>query len=256
MKHGSLALFAVLCLGCKIGPAHAEPAKNMNGLDSAQASVRIEGNMLRLHLPANATPHHPSPKSLPRSSQEWLDQMLDSSRHGTAFKDPQAFVEWLDAITEPQFMTALATASIDPKTYPRALNTLIRPETARNWAEFTNPLLYLRWMMTGSNPDFYNAIIERLADPGKTKRWAQYSTTSGPVAPLLKAGTPDLLHKSLVTAAPETIAPMAKMANPGTLITWVGGFVDGVAHPARFQTNWQRLPAGQPPAISAPTYRY
>lgn len=191
--------------------------------------------MLRLHLPASVVALQPSRKALPRSSQEWLDQMLDSSRNGAAFKDPQAFVEWLDAITEPQFMTALATATIDPKTYPRALSTLIRPETARNWAEFTNPLLYLRWMVTGTNPDFYNAIIERLADPEKAKRWAQYGAGTNQTAPLFKTGVADYLGKPPRNAALEENSSTAHGAEPSTL---------GQA--------WQRLPV----TPTATTYRY
>lgn len=211
-------MICALCAGLLTAPAHAETPARASEKARAPATVRVDGDMLRLHLPASIASLQPSRKDLPRSSQEWLDQMLDSTRNGAAFKDPQAFVEWLDAITEPQFMTALATATIDPKTYPRALSTLIRPETARNWAEFTNPLLYLRWMVTGTNPDFYNAIIERLADPEKAKRWAQYGTGGNPDAPLFKTGATE----------PNTTAPMTSIQ------------------------AWQRLPVTPPAA----TYRY
>jgi hypothetical protein len=222
MKPRLLSLVYALLAGITVTPVQAETPGRAADKARPAGNIRIEGEMLRLHLPASTAAMQPSRLALPRSSQEWLDQMLDSSRNGAAFKDPEAFVEWLDAITEPQFMTALATATIDPKTYPRALSSLIRPETARNWAEFTNPLLYLRWMITGANPDFYNAIIERLADPEKAKRWAQYTTSTHPLATPFKSGSTDYSGK-----------PHA-------------------ADSANLGASWQRLPA----TPAATTYRY
>lgn len=153
--------------------------------DGVTPKIASEGEMVRLHLPARPTTGHPSRADLPRTPRDWLERMLDSTRHGIAFKDPQAFVEWLDAMTEPQFMTALATTTLESNSYQKSLQNLIRPETARNWAEFSNPILYMRWMITGSNPDFYKAIIERLVDPEKIARWVHYGSTWGPVAPAL-----------------------------------------------------------------------
>jgi hypothetical protein len=204
------------------------------------AEVFVDGDMLRLRLPEDSKPFIPGHKELPRSSREWLERMLDSSRNGVAFKDPQAFIEWLDAITEPQFMTALATASLDPGTYNKALNRLIRPETARNWAEFTNPLLYMRWMMTGANPDFYNAIIERLSDPGKARRWAQSVGEANPSTSTMKTVTQPAASEKVIT--------------PVDYAAWASAFVSGVLHPSSEVQAWKRLPASSQPV--SPVRRY
>lgn len=242
MRRRYTVLLVVLCIMPLAGFASAETRKPHaeNEPRPTDGQLQIDGDMLRLRMPRGMQSTQPARKTLPRSSQEWLAQMLDSSRHGVAFKDPQAFVEWLDAITEPQFMTALATASADPNTYTSTLNTMIRPETARNWAEFTNPLLYLRWMLTGSNPDFYNAIVERLVDPGKAARWARFGDTARSTSPAFKV------------SSPETMIPWAKMANPQTYVSWLNEFALGATSPDTPLPAWSRLP--KPP--TTPIYRY
>lgn len=111
------------------------------------------------------------PSALPASPQAWLAQMLDARRNGAAFKDPAVFVEWLDAVTEPRFMTAMAAAALDPATYPKALADAVDPASVRNWAAFTDPRLYLRWLFASSQPSFQQAIASRLGDPAKLRRW-------------------------------------------------------------------------------------
>jgi hypothetical protein len=248
-------MLLVLINACTLS-AWAAPNPGRDHQDRGQVSVHVEGDMLRLRLPSGLPAQHPMVEMLPRSSQAWLDQMLDTTRNGAAFKDPQAFVEWLDAITEPQFMTALATASISPDKYHRALSALVRPETARNWAEFTNPLLYLRWMLTGTQPDFYNAIIERLAEPGKAKRWAQFGIQPDATLSMRKAGQPEQIQKSLAASGPEMLEPMATLASPGTYLAWLANFADAAIHPRDPRAEWRQLPALSATDKAAPRYRY
>jgi len=59
---------------------------------------------------------------MPGTPAEWLARMIDPTRNGLIVKRPQLFAEWLDAVTEPRVMTALATLVLDPETYPRTLN--------------------------------------------------------------------------------------------------------------------------------------
>lgn len=174
-----ISLVSMLSIGLPL------PASAAENKDDLAPRIVSEGEMLRLRLPERPSSGHILRPDLPQTSREWLDRMLDATRHGIAFKDPQAFVEWLDAMTEPQFMTALAAAAQDSNTYHKSLQTFMQPETARNWAEFSNPVLYMRWMLTGSNPDFYKAIIERMADPEKIARWVRYGSGGGPLAPTL-----------------------------------------------------------------------
>lgn len=107
----------------------------------------------------------------PQGSEAWLRRMLDPTRNGLALKHPRLFADWLDAVTEPQFMTALATVALTPETYPHLLGRLLDPATVRNWAEFVDPWLYLQWMLAGLDPGFHVNLWTRLADPDKTRRW-------------------------------------------------------------------------------------
>lgn len=112
-----------------------------------------------------------SGEEVPQTPQDWLKRMMDPSRNGLALKHPQLFVEWLDAITEPQFMTALATVALSPEAYAQSLSKLMDPATARNWSEFVDPYLYMQWILAGLDPRFYQSIAHRLGAPDKLRRW-------------------------------------------------------------------------------------
>lgn len=171
---------------------------------------------------------------MPATPEAWLAQMLDARRNGAAFKDPAAFAEWLDAVTEPRFMTALATVAADPATYPKVLSDAIDPAAARNWSEFTDPQLYLRWMLASASPAFQQAIISRMTDPAKMKHWL------------------DAMNR------PEAYAPMLAglgKAPPATAMAWFAAMASRVGQPGGDQA-WLKLPADSAPASTAVRYRY
>lgn len=244
----TLAAYSIVGAGLAV----AEPGQTAIG--KGKTSVALEGEMLRLKLPKANRPGPVQSQSLPRSSQEWAEQMLDPSRAHTVFKDSQSFVEWLDAITEPQFMTALATTAIDPKVYAEALSKITRPETVRSWAEFTDPILYLRWLATGTNPDFYKAIVERLASPGKSARWVQFGATAGPMLPMLKTATSADYPRRWLESGGDIGRAAANFAQPPTWTSWAAGMALGMADQAAKLNEWQRL--ADPAMANTPRYRY
>lgn len=113
---------------------------------------------------------------------EWLTRRVELSRSGRAMTRPQLFAEWLDAVTEPRFMTALATVAWDRGTFPRTMNRLADPATGRNWAEFVDPEVFMRWVVAGMDPDLYQAVFQHMFDPQKYLRWAAYSGYPRPAA--------------------------------------------------------------------------
>jgi len=125
-------------------------------------------------LDISALPGAGRDEGVPNTPAEWLARMIDPTRNGLVVKRPQLFAQWLDAVTEPRFMTALATVAMDPGTYPRTLNRLADPGTARNWAEFIDPEVLMRWMAAGMDPKLYQAVFQHMFDPGKYLRWATY----------------------------------------------------------------------------------
>ena len=177
-------LTVALAFGLSAG-AHAKPGDAAASPGLAVKSVKqADGSVMeRLALFDGGDAAPASDGLVPQGSEAWLRRMLDPTQNGLALKYPELFAEWLDAITEPQFMTALATVAMTPETYPRAMGKLIDPATVRNWAEFVDPYLYMRWMIAGFDPKFYQTILNRLGDPEKAKRWgAALTGESGAVA--------------------------------------------------------------------------
>lgn len=88
----------------------------------------------------------------------------------------EAFAAWLDVVTEPRFMTALASVALQPGGHPKRLAKAIDPAAVRNWAEFTDPLLCLRRVLAGSDPALQRAIMGNVTDPDKMPRWLEAGT--------------------------------------------------------------------------------
>jgi len=72
--------------------------------------------------------------------------------------------EWLEAVTEPRFMTALASVAMEPGVATKALNKPIDPALVRNWAEFIDPNLYMRWIAVGVDSRYSQAILKQTPD--------------------------------------------------------------------------------------------
>lgn len=187
-------------------------------------------------------------RALPATPEAWLSQMLDAKKNGAAFKDPAAFAEWLDAITEPRFMTALAAVAVDPATYPKVLADAVDPQAARNWAEFTDPQLYLRWVFASSSPAFQQAIVRKLTDPGKTARWIDALSRPDAYAALSAgfARAPGAWMNAAMS--PASYAPMLGAAQPATPVAWFGALAEGIA-----KQDWRTLPAEK---LTGVRYRY
>lgn len=153
MPRTPVFLYALWGLLAGASLAQAEP------LRQAQFSTRIEGEMLRIALP-NPTPP-------PKASRARLDEIIASSCLAATRKDPRFILAWLEVALEPRVMTALAsTPSVGGVT----------PETARNVAEFSDPVLYLRWLLTGTDPVYFKAIVERVeaqnaVDASERRAW-------------------------------------------------------------------------------------
>lgn len=89
-------------------------------------------------------------------------------------RNSQLMDQWLDAVTEPRFMTALATVALSPGSGSRELNKTIDPTNVRNWAEFVDPDLYLRWKSFGLDPRLNQAIHNRAQDTGSAPVWVAF----------------------------------------------------------------------------------
>jgi hypothetical protein len=171
-----IAWAGLLCCSALQAEANADIESAIPAKRSIQVVTRSDGSVLdRLALPAASK--NPTQKSttrhiaLPASPEAWLARMMDPTKNGLAAKNPELFAEWLDAVTEPRFMTALASVAMTPDTYSKTLGQAIDPAAVRNWAEFADPQIYFRWMAAGLDPRFYQAVFNRMTDSGKLRRW-------------------------------------------------------------------------------------
>jgi hypothetical protein len=164
----------LLLLGLAWG-AHAEP-----GPDSAQNgkpsrfSINLikqpDGSVIeRLDLSALGVGRE---AGIPGTPAEWLLRIVAMTRNGVVKNRPQLFAEWLDTITEPRSMTALATVAVEPSAFPRTLSRLPDPAAASKWAELVDPEVFMRWVAAGMDPNLYQAVFQHMFDPKKYLRWA------------------------------------------------------------------------------------
>jgi hypothetical protein len=187
MKHRKLiALVSLICcsvpwveahagigIGMLLEPTHASASKKpLKRL--TESVVRPDGRVVDRLAEFNSAKSISSGDhqgAVPATPEAWLSRMLDPTKNGLVAKHPELLAEWLDAITEPRFMTALASVAMSPDTYANTLGKMVDPATVRNWSELADPQIMLRWMMVGSDPAFYKAIYDRMTDSSKLRRW-------------------------------------------------------------------------------------
>lgn len=231
MIFGTRHVAVLLLLGMAWGARAESGADFAQKKKPAKFSVNVvkqkDGSVIE-RLDLSAMPGAGRDEGVPGTPAEWLARMIDPTRNGLIVKRPQLLAEWLDAVTEPRFMTALATVALDPGTLPRTLNRLADPATARNWAEFVDPEVFMRWMAAGMDPQLYQAVFQHMFDPKKYLRWAAY------------AGHPQ------INALPTTESNAQAVQNPS-------------GH-AAIQEGWLQLPSREPRAnpwlASSNAYRY
>lgn len=193
---GRLALvFTLFALGLSLDVQAANDAvrPRVNAAKKAQKFVvkkvrRKDGSvMVRLDLPVNqiqrvsATAGNPADATAPAPA--------NPDRAGSQAKDTQVMSQWLDAVTEPRFMTALATVALEPGSDAHVLNQGIDPAKVRNWAEFVDPDLYLRWKTGNLDPRVNRAILRHTPELQALPIWIGFALALD-VPAEARSGTP------------------------------------------------------------------
>lgn len=150
-------------------PARA-PAKAVKPAKLAVKKVRQRDGsiVVRLDMPAKASPMKATSG---QGASGFLQERPRNPEDIERAKNAQLMDQWLDAVTEPRFMTALAGVATNPGADPKALSQAIDPSNVRNWSEFVDPDLYLRWMAGSMEPKFKQAIHNRLPDTQAQQLW-------------------------------------------------------------------------------------
>lgn len=108
----------------------------------------------------------------------WGARLRELARKGFTFQNPAAFIEWLDVVSEPQYLTALATVPLDPDRTLRVLGQGVNPRSARSWSEYTDLGLTMRRVLTGTEGRYYPAILSQPRDASFLDPWATLVSNS------------------------------------------------------------------------------
>ncbi|KAF0099019.1 MAG: hypothetical protein FD187_2787 [bacterium] len=198
-------------------------------------------------LPAFAA--DPAPATIPASADALAKQMLDPTRNTAAFKDPQAFMAWANAMANPNTSAALAQMGMDPATYVRMMGGLMNPASMQNYMQFSDPSIAMKWMGAGLDPRMYTQMAGMAANPAMYGNWLQAPLNPQMWSPAMQMMNPGMYGNWMqAPMSPGAMNTMMAPMNPNLYMNWMGAGAD-----PRTYGNWgqmmnapQMLPAIDP----------
>ena len=189
-------------------------------------------------VPVQEAPVSVSPKVL-----RMADRCSDFTTNGWGFKAPNNFLTWLDMFSDPSIWLEYAQRGLDPQTYVRTANSLLEPAAVRNHLEWTDPLIYSKWLGASATPEFYTQVNATLFDPGRMMRWVMLPLDPRPWNILFGAANPETWAKWLnAPFDPKTQALFNKAADPGTWEALLRELQDPKNYPGAYASR-QSIPA-------------
>lgn len=169
----------------------------------------------------------------PATVEAWAARMADPTQNASAFKDPGAFVQWSNAMANPAMIPAMGNVMMDPGAYTRMLYGMMSPGAYRNYMQFTDPNVAMRWMGAGMDPRFYMGMGAPMLNPASYMNWM-----TAPMDPRMwnmgmQAMNPALYSQWLASPMdPKVMGLMTAPMNPQTYGTWMGAIADPRTYPA------------------------
>jgi len=164
---------------------------------------------------------------IPKTPEEWLIRMTDFTKNASAYRDPQVFLPWLNAVTEPSFYVAMGQGIMDPAGWLNMFNSMAHPDAVRNWMWMFDPNVYLKWGNATVDPAFYNAALAILGDPGKLMRWTMLPLDPKLWGLLFNMFNPNLYIKwGVAPMDPRTWQIMGNILNPALYTSYLGAMAD------------------------------
>lgn len=165
---GLLALLAALTLG---HIAHAAA----DGFDARKGR-----RLLGAALSSSAVEHTlGGDVSTPRTPEQLLLMFLINPRYNAyVVKHPEVVPSLLDRMAEPGFLIAMYQAALDPEAYLHFLEGWTDVEKMRSYLEVLDPAVFMAWANTLSNPGFYMALYDYMAEPRKLRAWIAFALGS------------------------------------------------------------------------------
>jgi hypothetical protein len=165
----------------------------------------------------------PTAPNVPQTPEGWLNRMSDFTKNQSAFKDPKVFVPWANAVTEPAFYTTMGNMMMDPNGWTHMFGTMMDPNAYRNYAEWADPNVYMKWMAASMDPNFYTALLSQMTDPGKMMRWAMMPMDPKLWSMMMQGMNPAMYMKWMMAPiSPQTMQLGMAPLNPNLYMNWMG----------------------------------
>lgn len=191
-----------------------------------------------------------------RNADQWMTLMGDFTKNAQAFKDPEVFLHWVNAMTDPSMVAAMADAGLEPGNWLRMMTSMMQPAAVGNYAQFMfDPAIYARWATAMLDPMWYTKMITSMTNPSKIMGWMMLPMDRRLMASSMKMLDPNLYLKFMMMPTdPRGMSLMFAPMNPQLYGSMMGGLFNpqlvGGANSTwgRFMYPQQPVVALQPPA--------
>jgi hypothetical protein len=165
----------------------------------------------------------PAATATPASPEAWVAKMTDPTQNASAFKDPQKFIPWLVAVTDPSTAMAMGNAMMNPNTSLKMMTGFMSPAAFQNYMQFMDPAVSMKWMGAAMDPNFYTAAMTTMANPSTMMKIMMM-----PMDPRMMNMGMQMMNPSLYTnwmmapMSPQAMNAMMAPMNPGMYTNWMG----------------------------------
>lgn len=163
-----------------------------------------------------------------RNADQWVAHMADFTKNAQAFKDPQVFAYWFNAMTDPSMVAAMADAGLEPGNWLHMMTTMLQPAAVSNYAQFAiDPAIYARWATAMLDPMWYTKMINSMTNPNKIMGWMMLPLDQRLMKSSMKMLDPNLYMKFMMMPTdPRGMSLMFAPMNPQLYGSMMGGLVN------------------------------
>jgi hypothetical protein len=151
-----------------------------------------------------------------------IAQMLDMRSNASLARDSRQALDMMDAMTEPEFLVAAMAMSANPEVWLKAMEQAGASGVPKNLSQIADPAMVTEWFYSSVDPQYQQAIVSRLLDPGKPQRWMQAMANPRCYMHALAVMNPATpIQWMKVTADGRMINPMQVWFDPKTYLNWM-----------------------------------
>lgn len=215
-----------------------------------QPALILYGSILLATLACAAEPEpgqtpsgdkSPGWQPAPTNISDWADRCTDTTVNGWGFKDPKNFVKLMGLFSSPDIYVEFFRRMQDPESYARIAGLMMDPGTVKNYMEWSDPVIYAKWMQASMNPNFYFEAMRPFMDPSTYLHWMTLPLNQRAWSAGMNMMNPATWMKWMTAGTnPRVTEPLAKASDPNTSMRWLQAASD----PANFRAwnGWSPTP--------------